>query len=254
MTRHELIEPTPLVYGGVAIREKGEMLSLTDMWKAAGSPENREPFNWSRFEGKAFIEAVAIAQNLSETQVLTKRQGRNGGTHAHWQIGLAYAKYLNHDFHMWCNQVVRERMEGHGPHLPPDVMSQLDRIDGISRMLSHKITMIEKTLPAMLEAMTTAVVSQHLAESNIFTRRGKTAKELWDRHSLPPKLRGATLWLGNRLDEMGCGSAKADRGNGSIRLFDPDLAEACLKNGLMHKAKDYASERMGQGRFKLVTK
>ena len=31
---------------------------------------------------------------------------------AHWQIGIAYAKYLSPEFHVWCNTVVRDRMEG----------------------------------------------------------------------------------------------------------------------------------------------
>lgn len=88
-------EPTPLVYNGEIINARDEMLSLTDMWRAAGSPVNREPFNWARFEGKAFIEAVALAHNLSDTQVMEVKRGRGGGTLAHWQIAMAYAKALN---------------------------------------------------------------------------------------------------------------------------------------------------------------
>ncbi len=103
---------TALAYAGTVIQQRHEMLSLTDMWKASGGQENREPFNWARFEGKAFIEAVSIAHNLSETQVMTAKPGKGGGTFAHWQIALAYAKYLSPEFHMWCNTVVRERMEG----------------------------------------------------------------------------------------------------------------------------------------------
>ena len=71
----------------------------------------------STFEGdwdavKAFIEAVGLTQNLSLTQVISTTRGRNGATMAHWQVGMGYAQYLSPDFHMWCNTVVRERMEG----------------------------------------------------------------------------------------------------------------------------------------------
>lgn len=86
------------------IRDRGEMLSLTDMWKASHSPEHREPYNWARKEGATFVDAVALAQNLPVEQVLVKRQGRNGGTMAHWQIGLAYAKYLAPNFRTVVNQ------------------------------------------------------------------------------------------------------------------------------------------------------
>ncbi|PJI56022.1 hypothetical protein CTI14_00380 [Methylobacterium radiotolerans] len=62
-----------LDYRGAIIHERHEMLSLTDMWKAAGSPENREPFNWLRKEGASFVEAVALSHNLTDRQVMTKR-------------------------------------------------------------------------------------------------------------------------------------------------------------------------------------
>ncbi|MBF0306744.1 MAG: KilA-N domain-containing protein [Alphaproteobacteria bacterium] len=101
-----------LVYKGLVIRDRDQMLCLTDMWKAAGSPVNREPYNWVRFDGAPFIQFVASNQNLSDTQVLQAERGRNGGTWAHWQVGMAYAQYLSPDFHAWCNSVVRQHMEG----------------------------------------------------------------------------------------------------------------------------------------------
>lgn len=137
----------PLVYNGAEIAVKNEMLSLTDMWKASGAPANREPYNWARKEGGAFIAAVAIAHNLSDRQVMTKKRGKGGATLAHWQVGMAYAKYLNHDFHMWCNEVVRERMEGHTRDMiPADLREMIERSLGINKMLAHKVTEMEKRL------------------------------------------------------------------------------------------------------------
>ncbi|TCK28983.1 KilA domain-containing protein [Ancylobacter aquaticus] len=84
------------------------MLSLTDMWKAAGEPETKRPAEWLRQDStKDFIEIVMVS-NVGQNHISTRR-GNNGGTFAHWQIGLAYAKYLSPEFHMWCNEVVRER-------------------------------------------------------------------------------------------------------------------------------------------------
>lgn len=100
-----------LTYKDHPIAIRGEMLNLTDMWKAQGSPEHREPYNWARKEGSPFIEAVALSHNLPDGQVMKAKRGKGGATTAHWQIGLAYAKYLSPEFHMWCNTVVRERME-----------------------------------------------------------------------------------------------------------------------------------------------
>lgn len=63
-TQMELIEPARgrLGYNGVAIRDKGEMLSLTDMWEAGGSVESQKPYEWLRQDAtKAFVECVGAS-------------------------------------------------------------------------------------------------------------------------------------------------------------------------------------------------
>ena len=103
-------------------------------------------------------------------------------------------------------------------------------------------------IPQIVEPM---VVSR-LAEHNLIIRSGKTAKQIWDSAGLQPRIKGSAHWFGNRLKELGCMVGKGDRGDGTIRLFDPDKADICLRNGLRDMARRYADERKGQGRFKLV--
>ena len=142
---------SPLTFNGVAIRDAGEMLSLTDMWKAAGSEEAKRPANWARKKGSPFIETVALAGNMPEGHILRATRGRDGMTSANWQVALAYAKYLSPEFHMWCNTVVRERMEGaHPANLPAEVREEIHRMFDICKMLSHKITEIENSVPALI--------------------------------------------------------------------------------------------------------
>ena len=120
-------ESTALVYAGSPIAERDEMLSLTDMWTAArrkhvedgGDPgyfESRRPSDWRILpEAKRFIAALAQSTNAGKSGIgliEAARGGKTPGTYAHWQIGLAYAQYLSADFHMWCNTVVRQHMEG----------------------------------------------------------------------------------------------------------------------------------------------
>lgn len=114
---------------------------------------------------------------------------------------------------------------------------------------------MREQLAAVLPTMLDSLVAAKLAEQNILLRHGKTAKQIWDAAGLPPRLRGATVWFGNRLKEMGCcidGEGRFDRGSSAVRLFDPDKASLCLRNGLLHQSKVYASERMGQRRLRLV--
>ena len=105
-----------LVYGETPIGRRAEMLSLTDMWKAAGSPDGRAPSDWlALVTTREFVAAVEAGFNAGISGIETQRGGSGagrGGTWGHWQIGLAYAKYLSPEFHIWCNTVVREVMDG----------------------------------------------------------------------------------------------------------------------------------------------
>lgn len=243
-----------LTYSGHVIRDRDEMLSLTDMWKAAGSDQARRPANWARKDGAAFIDHMQTALNVPVGHIMSTGRGRGGSTFAHWQIALAYAKYLSPDFHMWCNKVVRERMEGRA--VAPVSRGALSNLSDYDRAILGNIVkncvgvvireQIAEILPRMVEA--------YAAQSAIMIRRGKTAGQIWRENNMP-RMRGAANWFGNRLAEMGCGienEGRAELGSVHARLFDPDKVNVCLRNGLLHKAKVYAQERAGQGRLRLV--
>lgn len=111
-----------LILNGQVINNNGkDMISLTDMWKAAESPNKKDPSTWQKRESASeFIEFIAASLNTPKTGDLntglnriikTKRGRTGGGTWAHWQIALAYAKYLSHDFHAACNQWIKDRIE-----------------------------------------------------------------------------------------------------------------------------------------------
>lgn len=105
-----------LVYQDYPIATDGEMLSLTDMWRAAGGQNGKRPAEWLRGKAAAeFVDYLGTAMGISHTALIRAGSGGTGGsgaTWAHWQIGLAYAKYLSPAFHAWCNSVVRAHMQG----------------------------------------------------------------------------------------------------------------------------------------------
>lgn len=107
-----------LIYNGVEIHETAERLSLTDMWRAAGSPSGRAPSDWLALTStKEFVELIEQTFNAGKSGIEAKRGGSGagrGGTFAHWQIAMNYARYLDPPFAAWCNSIVRERMKGHG--------------------------------------------------------------------------------------------------------------------------------------------
>lgn len=227
-----------LAYKGITIRDRNEMLNLTDMWRAQGSPPNMEPFNWARFEGKAFIEAVAIAHNLSANQVMTKKRGKSGATWAHWQAGIAYAKYLSHDFHMWANKAVRERMEGRSvPVINPETFAHQFMIAVEQR------------------------VSAFLASQCLMQDPGLTAGDVLDLAGVSHRkgLKGLAGFLSRRLErwhlQRGIPLRLGRLGRMTAKLFDPAATKAWLDAGGKREIEDWIKERVGQGKlFSIVPK
>jgi hypothetical protein len=95
------------------IHSDGEMISLTDLWKEAGSIENKRPVIWERQDStQQLIDALAsMSQSDSKSLWKTKRGGKTPGTFAHKSIALAYAKYLDPKLHVLVNQIFFERIE-----------------------------------------------------------------------------------------------------------------------------------------------
>lgn len=97
------------------VKVENEMFSLTDLWKLAGSQNNKEPKFWLRQDG-----TVLLIETLSEMlkgdfksplKLVKIKRGNNGGTYAHKNIALAYAKYLDPKLHILVNEVFFERIE-----------------------------------------------------------------------------------------------------------------------------------------------
>ncbi len=134
--------------------------ALTDMWKAAGADPQQAPAKWRGLPGtKAFVDHVEVTIGKSDSELfLAVNGGRSPGTWAHWQIGLAYAKYLSPEFHMWCNTVVRERMEG---ARAPEALTA-SQVGGIVKAVQHRgLAEHMGPLVAALQAVLAGVVADY---------------------------------------------------------------------------------------------
>lgn len=260
--------PSPLSYNGHIIADKGDMLSLTDMFNAAkakhvgngGDPkdyESRKPSEWLRSaDAKRFIEFLAdtLGHQVGNSHLVKTSKGatgkKGGETFAHWQIGMAYAKYLDPDFHMWCNTAAREKMEGRVlSSLPDDILELLRRDDGILKQVIHKVTVLQRENVGLCERL-------EKIEDKITSSSTCSASDIWAHYSFGP-LRGGTVWLGNRLMEMGCTpeyGASERHGNQSRRKFDIAKSHIAMKNGLKLHTDRYIAERLGQGKLDLKGK
>lgn len=101
-----------LVYEGSIIHRStaNGWVCLTDMWKAQGSPANKEPAQWVRLpETKALVKV--LSQNVGLSHIYKSSRGRGGGAYAIPDLAIAYAEYLSPDFHAWALNTVKERIE-----------------------------------------------------------------------------------------------------------------------------------------------
>lgn len=89
-----------------------DMISLTDLWKQAGSIREKAPNFWLNQDStKEFIDMAASMLNATSNCIIKTRRGKGGGTYAHKNIGLAYAKYLDAKLHVLVNEVFFQRVE-----------------------------------------------------------------------------------------------------------------------------------------------
>jgi KilA-N domain len=99
-----------LQIGGQPLKTNTEgLVSLTDLYaaaKAAGlSDGKRDPRRWKLQDGAQFISFATENLNVPLRDIYKTTKGKGGGTYAHWQIALAYAKYLSPELHMRVNEV-----------------------------------------------------------------------------------------------------------------------------------------------------
>lgn len=111
----------PLTIGAHAIRRENsgdrarEMWCLTDLWRASGAPRAHRPVDYLRTaECRTFAEFIAASADVLISHVTKTRRiaGGGGETWTHWQLALAYAKWISPEFHARVNEVYRAYTEG----------------------------------------------------------------------------------------------------------------------------------------------
>lgn len=132
------IDDTPRPIGYAVMRYGDAVISfepdcsatcLTDIWRAVGAPENKEPAEWLRLaQTIELLMQYAGESNMGGAHITQTRRGSiGGGTWAPKEIALAYAQYLSPALYLACNRFVLERM-GKAAALPAQTGEILSRL------------------------------------------------------------------------------------------------------------------------------
>ncbi len=74
-------------------------------YSAGVADGKRDPRRWKLQDGAQFIGFLTGTLNVPLRDIYQAAKGKGGGSFAHWQIALAYAKYLSPALHMEVNEV-----------------------------------------------------------------------------------------------------------------------------------------------------
>ena len=99
---------------------KDELVSLTKLWKMAGSPEKGKPNDWLAIDktqelvSKLVSEVITVQggnKKKAKSRVLQTSRGRNGETQGHYKLALEYSGYLSVEFKSWMLGIIGEVVE-----------------------------------------------------------------------------------------------------------------------------------------------
>lgn len=122
-----------LTIGSQSVRRDGDTWCLTDMWRAAGAPKDKRPVDYARtVECTSFREFIQLSPDVGNSHVWKTRKIQGGGeTWAHWQLALAFAKWIDHAFHARVNDVYRAFTSGQLAFRDPEAIRLALRIKAL---------------------------------------------------------------------------------------------------------------------------
>lgn len=137
-----------------------ELYNLTAMHKASSASADKAPYEWLRLPNTVEFLVELERQNTGQSRVIAER-GRTGGTWAHWQVAVAYAKYLSPAFHIQWNEYAAAYLRGEKrADAPQPSPSQLpgDPVAAIEQIKAGLVTLFAPAVHDIVRAAVEAVV------------------------------------------------------------------------------------------------
>jgi hypothetical protein len=215
------------------------------MWRASGALENKRPTDWlAAPSAREFVEFIGENVNAEKSGieiVRTIRGGTNPGTWAHWQVAMAYAKYLSPSFHAWSNDVVRAHMQGRASSNDGQVARAVEGLALIVREFKSELAVVRGEL-GQLKAQVAqlpshehpyggigpakaneAILSRLRAAAELLAGARKTPEYRRTVGKLNHRLAKAIGWVGKRIDFLP--ASKLGEANEEISKIEREAAD-----------------------------
>ena len=91
---------------------KDKPISLTQLWKMAGSPESQTPNKWKILPStKRLVKQIQGSVEGRKSSVIESSRGKGSETKAHYKLAIEYAAYLDVEFKSWMLGIVGDYIE-----------------------------------------------------------------------------------------------------------------------------------------------
>ncbi|MCT4590496.1 MAG: phage antirepressor KilAC domain-containing protein [Carboxylicivirga sp.] len=112
------------------------MVNATQMAKSFG----KQPSDWMKNKSaKEFIHSLSVVRNILRTDLVIVSQGGNiQGTWMHEDVALEFARWLNPQFAIWCNDRIKELLKHGATAINPDDLLNPDFIIRIATELKQE--------------------------------------------------------------------------------------------------------------------
>lgn len=212
------------------------LVSLNVIWKAAGSPENKDPRQWRRLPGtEGFIEEVARSLNVGKSHIWKSVRGKHlGGTYAHRLIAVEYAGYLSHKLRVAVNEGFSQWVqEEYDPTL------KMERaVDGLVKAGKDHAWIKQCLETTVGRNALTSTMKQHNCEGRDYADmtdaqyvawKGKTAAEQREERGLP---KGTNLRREFDIDELAEIAMYESLARRAIKTKGADGGKECIQHGI----------------------
>ncbi|WP_066111367.1 KilA-N domain-containing protein [Gallibacterium salpingitidis] len=100
---------------------------------------NKVPVEWLRLETtQQYIDLLSKKLNMGKSHILKTTRGVNGGTWLHRRLAVPFARWLNVEFAIWCDEQIEKILLNQGANNPTTTDDRTGLRNAVNMLVSKK--------------------------------------------------------------------------------------------------------------------